>query len=271
MKAFPRLRWPWLVGAGVGLAAASGLIVLAVNVKEDARVINHGPRDRPQIALTFDADLTRTMAARLSSGQVGSHYDPAIVRELQETRTPATFFVTGLWAMTYPGVVRLLAGDPLFEIENHSVDHAAFTAKCFGLPVIPSESMKRWEIARTATVLRDIAGVTPRYFRFPGGCYEEGDLQIVRSLGHQAVGWDVISGDAFEPHPAVIVQNVLDKVQPGSIIVMHLNGAPHAPATASALRTLIPALRTRGLRFVTLRELLGSRTIESETASPVGR
>jgi len=52
---------------------------------------------------------------------------------------------------------------------------------------------------------------------------------------------------------------------------MHLNGPPHAPATAGAIRTLIPALRTRGLRFVTLRELLGSRKVESESSSSVGR
>ena len=55
-------------------------------------------------------------APRLGSGQVASFYDPAIVRELQETGTPATFFVTGLWAMAYPAAVRLLAGDPLFEV-----------------------------------------------------------------------------------------------------------------------------------------------------------
>lgn len=256
MKAFPRLRTRWLVAAGFGFTVAVGLIVLALNFTQRPRVINHGPRDRPQIALTFDADMTRRMASRLSSGQVKTWYDPAIVEELQSTRTPATFFVTGLWAMTYPDVVRFLARDPLFEIENHSVDHAAFTANCFGLPLVASENLKRWEVSRTATLLSSIAGVTPRYFRFPGGCHQQRDLEIVRSLGHEAVGWDVISGDAFERDPAVVVRNVLEQVQPGAIIVMHLNGAPHAPATASALRTLIPALRTRGFRFVTLRELL---------------
>src|SRR5438034_4907726 len=182
----------WLIGA-LALLVLGGMVVLVINVSDDPRIINHGPRNRPEVALTFDADMTRAMAARLSSGQVKSYYDPAIVRELQETRTPATFFVTGLWAMTYPGVVRLLAGDPLFEVENHSVDHAAFTANCFGLPVIPSESLKRWQISRTATLLTSIAGVTPRYFRFPGGCYDRRDLQIVHSLGHEIVGWDVIS------------------------------------------------------------------------------
>jgi peptidoglycan/xylan/chitin deacetylase (PgdA/CDA1 family) len=202
--------------------------------------------------------MTRGMAARLSAGQVRSAYDPAIVRELQETRTAATFFVTGLWAMHHPEVVRLLARDPLFQVENHSVDHAAFTANCFGLPVTYTDELKRWQVSRTATLLTSIAGVTPRYFRFPGGCHHARDLEIVRSLGHQAVGWDVLSGDAVQRDPAIVARTVLDNVQPGAIVVMHLNGPPHAPATAEALRTIIPALRARGLRFVTLRELLAS-------------
>src|SRR5215831_9358193 len=252
-----RSRRLWLLASGIAVALILAIMIFSPDVfKERPRVINHGPRDRHEIALTFDADMTRAMAARLKSDQVRSGYDPAIVRQLQETGTPATFFVTGLWAMTYPDVVRLLAGDPLFEVENHSVDHAAFTANCYGLPAVPSESMKRWEVSRTAALLTSIAGVTPRYFRFPGGCYDRGDLQIVQSLGHEVVGWDVLSGDAFERDPAVIVKNVLEAIQPGAIIVMHVNGAPHAPATAAALETLIPALRTRGLRFVTVNNLL---------------
>jgi len=59
----------------------------------------------------------------------------------------------------------------------------------------------------------------------------------------------------------------LAAAKPGAIIVMHLNGAPHAPATATALHSLIPALRTRGLQFVTVRDLLrGSSSSGREPA-----
>ncbi len=273
-----RLRRRWLLGTGLGLATACGLtaacgpILRAVTSIErpGLSLINHGPRDRSEIALTFDADMTRTMLARLRSGRVRSWYDPAIVQELRSTGTSATFFVTGLWAVTYPDVVRLLARDPLFEIENHSVNHAAFTEPCFGLPVVRSESEKRGEVSRAAILITAIAGAAPRYFRFPGGCHDQRDLQLVRSLGHEPVGWDVVSGDAFERDPAVIVRNVLEQVRPGSIVVMHLNGPPYAPATASVLRILIPTLRSRGFRLVTLRELLGSRNGELGTASSAG-
>ena len=54
-----------------------------------------------------------------------------------------------------------------------------------------------------------------------------------------------------------VEQMVLDQVEPGSIVVMHLNGAPNAPVTLEALTRLIPELRHRGYRLVSLTDLLG--------------
>jgi peptidoglycan/xylan/chitin deacetylase (PgdA/CDA1 family) len=240
------------------LAVTGVAVALATIVSRGGgpSVISHGPRDRPWIALTFDADMTSHMLESLRSGTVRSWYDAAIVAELRKTRTPATIFVTGLWAQTYPAVVESLARDPLLELENHSVDHAGFEASCNGLPVVTGESRKRWEITRTASVIAEIAGVEPRYFRFPGGCHEAADVRLVASLGEQPVDWDVLSGDSFQPSAAVVVSNVLKQVRPGSIIVMHLVGTPNAPATAAALRQLIPRLRGYGFTFVTLQQLL---------------
>ena len=219
-------------------------------------MIEHGPRGRREVALTFDADMTRAMLAALHSGKQRTWYDERIVRELRTTKTPATIFLTGLWTETYPGVVRSLAHDPLFELENHSLDHAAWHRGCFGLPVVSGTRAKRAEIVQAARIIERVAGVRPRFFRFPGGCHTEADLRIVAAAGERAVGWDALSGDPFQPSSAAVVHMILAGTRPGSIVVMHLNGAPNAPATAAALRTVIPALRARGYRFVTLSELL---------------
>jgi len=219
-------------------------------------LVNHGPRTARRVALTFDADMTRGMLLRLRAGRVRSWYDARIVRELRATRTPATVFLTGLWTQTYPAVVRSLAADPLFELENHSIDHAAFGSPCFGLPTVPSAPAKREEVAGAAAAITATAGRRPRYFRFPGGCHSEADARLVAAEGETPVGWDVVSGDPFQPAAAAVVRAVLGGVRPGSIVVMHLVGAPNAPATFTALQTVIPALQARGYRFVTLRELL---------------
>lgn len=223
-----------------------------------ASVIQHGPRTRRWVALTFDADMTRGMLAMLASGRVRSWYDAALFAELRATRTPATIFLTGLWTARYPEVVRRLARDPLFELENHSLDHAGWTTPCYGLPTVTGQPSKTEEIGAAARIIQRVAGVRPRYFRFPGGCEREADVRLVARFGERPVGWDVVSGDAFEPDPRVIVHAVLSGVRPGSIVIAHCIGAPNTPATARAMATIIPALRARGYRFVTLRELLGA-------------
>ena len=46
-------------------------------------VVQHGPRDKPRVALTFDADLTALMRRRLVSGKVHSYYNKALADELR--------------------------------------------------------------------------------------------------------------------------------------------------------------------------------------------
>lgn len=223
------------------------------------RLVTNGPRTRPWVALTFDADMTHEMIADLRSGKVRSWYDRAVVRILRRTHAPATIFLTGLWVKTYPAAVRSFARDPLFELENHSWDHAGWAGTCYGLPAVRGTARKRAEVLDTKAIIRRVAGVRPRYFRFPGGCQTRADVRLVASLGEQPVQWDVISGDSFLSDPAKVESEVLRQVRPGSIVVMHLVGPARTPATAPALRALIPELRKRGYRLVTLRTLLGHR------------
>ena len=63
---------------------------------------------------------------------------------------PATVFLTGLWTQAYPDVVKSLAADPLFELENHSMDHAAWRSPCFGLPAISTDAERRDELTAAA-------------------------------------------------------------------------------------------------------------------------
>ncbi len=224
-----------------------------------ASIIEHGPRTRRWVALTFDADMTRGMRAMLRSGRVSGWYDAALFAELRATHTPATIFLTGLWTQHYPDIVRGLARDPLFELENHSLDHAGFQTPCYGLPTVSGQPSKRQEIASARATIERVAAVVPRYFRFPGGCETQADVRLVASYGERPVAWDVVSGDAFAHDPAPIVRAVLAGVHPGSIVVAHCVGAPNTPATAAAMAAIIPALRERGYRFVTLHRLLTAR------------
>jgi len=201
--------------------------------------------------------MTHSMLRRLTTGEVQGWYDSSIVDQLTSTATPATIFLTGLWANTYPDAVRSLAANPLFELENHSMDHRAFQAPCNGLDAVESTSEKTAEIAHAASIISDLTGRRPIYFRFPGGCFSREDLKLVSKTGEQTASWDVVSGDPFQQSAATVAHAVLSSVQPGSIVVMHLVGAPNAPATSQALRQIIPAVKARGYEFVKLADLLG--------------
>ncbi len=221
-------------------------------------MVFHGARDSGMVALTFDADMTPGMLRSLKAGRIKSSYDHRIIDTLDSTRTPATIFATGMWIERYSSVTARLAADPLLEFGDHSYRHSAFTSPCYGLPVLPVKS-RASDVRRTAKILdRYVPGHTP-YFRFPGGCHDESAVRTVLGTGVTPIQWDVISGDAFGSDPHAISEHVLRSVRGGSIVIMHLNGAPTAPVTHSALPAIIRGLRAKGLRPVKVSTLLAAR------------
>ncbi len=254
-----RSRWQWWQRSLRTVLLSTVLVALTgSSLAAGEGLIYHGPRDSMRVALTFDADMTASMRQAVLDGQA-VHYDARIIALLRETATPATLFITGLWAQTYPSEVSSFASDPLFELANHSWDHRAFRSPCYGLATVSTDSARRKEIRRAAAYLRELTGVTTRYFRFPGGCHSSADISLVYDEAHTPVQWDVVSGDPFQTDASVIVDNVFRRTRGGSIIVMHMNGRPNAPKTYRALRTIIPELEARGYDFVTLSTLLGSQ------------
>ncbi|MFI5857587.1 polysaccharide deacetylase family protein [Streptomyces parvulus] len=219
-------------------------------------VFEHGPRTAGKtIALTFDADMTADQGPRAASGE---RFDnPGLISTLRRLEVPATVFMTGRWAEEYPDEARSIGRDPRFEIANHSYSHYAYTDDCYGLPTVSRDRM-RSDLERAYTAFRK-AGVPDAmpYFRFPGGCYGRAALKELTAAGVTAVQWDVVSGDAFATDADAVAREVLDGAKPGSVVVMHCTRSA-APVTEEAIRTIVPALRERGYRFVKVSELIGA-------------
>lgn len=222
---------------------------------KDDGIINHGPREKKQVALTYDADMTPWMREQLASGTVTSYYDRELIDILKATNTKATLFLSGLWIEAYEDETKELATNPLFELANHSYSHPSFTSDCYGLtPIEPIK--KQEEVMRTQAQLLTITHKHNTLFRFPGGCYAEDDLRLLSQHGLKGIQWDSVGDDGFNESKESIVQNVLATVQNGSIIVLHMNGAPNEPMTAQATLEIIQILRDQGYVFVTVSELL---------------
>jgi peptidoglycan/xylan/chitin deacetylase (PgdA/CDA1 family) len=207
----------------------------------DAEVLYfNGNRASNRIALTFDACETE--------GDTEATFDTEIARILVETQTPATIFLGGLWMRDHPQETIFLASQPLFELGNHSWSHLDFAS-------ISLVQMQE-ELQQTQEMMWEILGRQAHLFRFPFGTYNEQALEAVRQAGMVAIQWDVVSGD---PDPNIgaarMTEAVLGQAQPGSIIIMHING--RGWHTAEALPEIIRQLKERGFELVTVSELLG--------------
>lgn len=232
------------------------------------QIIWHGPRNVKEVALTFDADMTPVMVDWLHSGQVSSYDDTRITGYLEQNKIKATIFLTGLWIQSYPQETKELADTSLFEFENHTYDHPSMAGYCFDQPQVP-QSEYPYEIEQTQKLIQQYTHQTPKYFRFPGGCYDQADLDLVKKEGLTTVHWDAVANDGFNASAGQIEQNVLSEAQNGSIIVLHIGGTPNTPATAAALPVIVTTLKKEGYQFVTVSELLHPpATIASAKLNP---
>ncbi len=225
-----------------------------LNELESTGIVFHGHRDKKQIAITFDAEMTDYMKSQVVDKKTTS-FDRRIVDTLEKTNTPATFFLTGMWITLYPKVTDELSQNPLFELGSHSYSDSSFHGYCYDLPELP-EALRIEDIGATEKLLRE-HGVDNQLFRFPGGCYSPQDVALIKQTNDIIVHWDVDGSDGFNNDADSIARRVINNTQNGSIIILHLNGSPTSPKTGDALPTILDALKQKGFQFVKVSELLG--------------
>ena len=204
------------------------------NVRPAASIIWTGPTQR-EVALTFDDGPS-------------PDYTATILTTLEQTHTPATFFLVGSNVQQYPDLVRREAGDG-FTLGIHTWDHPDMTTL--------SPQQRERELATTAQAIHTILGADYclPFWRPPFGAYNDAVVTQARSLGLSTVTWDVDPQDWSAPGVKVIVDRVLSAVHPGAIILLH-DGYSDRWQTAQALPLIIRGLKRRGYVPVTLPELL---------------
>ncbi|MBN1141531.1 MAG: polysaccharide deacetylase family protein [Deltaproteobacteria bacterium] len=208
-------------------------------------------------ALTFDL-------CERASNRTG--YRTEIVNFLRRGGIPATFFACGKWLRSHPEKALQLMADPLFELGNHSWNHANL-ALTDGIETRDQVlwTQAQYEILRdrlrqraaAAGLEAEMAGVPEalRLFRLPYGRNSAATLESLSRLGLPVIQWDVLGefdGGAWPPEK--IAARAAARVRPGSIILMHANAVP--PKTHQVLPLLVKLLEQRGWRFVTVGRLL---------------
>lgn len=192
----------------------------------------------PIVALTFD------------DGPAPATLD-GILATLAARDVHATFFVIGGETAAHPDAARRLVAAG-HELGNHTWSHTRM--------VFTSPSTAAAEIERTDAVIRAAGQPEPIWFRPPYGLKTIGLPWYLRQHGRTSVTWDIEpeSFPAVASSATAIVTHVLDRVRPGSIILLHPWYATGAP-TREALPAVIDRIKAKNLRFVTVGELLRAR------------
>ena len=170
-------------------------------------------------------------------------YTRSLVNLLRRYGARGTFFLVGNRLDRWASSARLEAR--FGEVGDHSWAHSS-------LPRLPHKAAV-WEIEWTRREIRVTTGQSTRLFRPPYGLMTPRLERLLVEKRMINVLWSI---DTFDYPPGTtadtIVQRVLAALRPGSIILMH----EIYPQSIEAVRRLLPILKARRLRAVTVSELL---------------
>jgi peptidoglycan/xylan/chitin deacetylase (PgdA/CDA1 family) len=200
--------------------------------------------DQKVLALTFDA----------CGGPKGSGYDAKLIDFLTSEAIPATLFISGKWMDANPDIFQTLTRNPLFEIENHGLNHKACSAigrSAYGIKGTKNVGEIYDEIEWNALKILNLTGRKPKYFRPASAYCDEICVQIANALGYEVVTYSV-RGDAGATYSTKQIKEALLHSAPASIILMHMNHP--AGQNAEGMIEAVPELKKRGFRFVKLSE-----------------
>lgn len=187
--------------------------------------------DAPRVALTFDDGPHPGRTKR-------------ILALLDRYSVKATFFILGCNAEYYPEPLALAVAAG-HEIEDHSFDHVTR-----GKTALELEN----SITKTARIIEQASGRSPRFFRPPEGKCTPELNEALSVLGYESVFWTVDSRDWTGKPAEAIARDVLAQVKDGDVLLFHDYTCP-GENTLHALEKIIPALLSRGYRFVTVEEM----------------
>ncbi|MFC5468394.1 polysaccharide deacetylase family protein [Cohnella suwonensis] len=181
---------------------------------------------------------------------------PQILDLLAENEAKATFFVVGKRVERFPEIVRREAMEG-HEVANHTYSHSYYT-RGFS----PKKLVE--ELDRTQAKIDDLTGWHCQWFRPPGGFYDDKVIDTVRSKGYTVIlwSWHQDTKDWLAPGADRIVNKVLKNARNGDIVLLH-DHVDGSVQTVQALRTILPELRRRGYKMVTVSELLRHKTPKS--------
>lgn len=191
---------------------------------------------------------TSSKIIALTLDDAPSQWTEEIMQLLKANNATATFFVIG---SQVAGREQLLQN--LIRNGNELANHAMHDEPSLSLSdnVLAEQIESVEEMLHQAYAAVNVAP-PPNYFRPGSGFFNDRLRNNVRKLGYQIVLGSIYPHDPGVPFWRVNAWHVLSMLRPGGIIICHDRRARIVPM----LRKVLPEMRRRGYRIVTLTELL---------------
>lgn len=205
------------------------------------KTIRRGSPQKRQVSFTFDDGPNPV-------------YTPQVLEILKKYNLKATFFVLGKKAKFYPEILRTIR-DLGHNIGNHSYSHRFIW-------IMPPSLVKK-EFQRTNNIIAEILKEEPKYIRPPWGGNNLALWRYLMRNGEDVVLWSLDSKDWMRNiSTEKIIENVLEKVKPGDIILFHDGRWDDiSKKTVDALPKIIEGLTKKGYEIADISRFENSNEI----------
>ena len=233
-----RRHLPGIFFIAAALCAVTGLWQLSKSrtLQLCGELVSHVETTAPMVALTFD------------DGPAPAYLDD-VLDALRAHEARATFFLTGREVEARPQLARRLLAEG-HELGNHSYTHSRL--------VLRSPDFVADQLTRTDRALRQVGQEGEIWFRPPYGKKLLVLPWLLRRAQRPTVMWDLAPDDDPRRSAEEIARRALDEMRPGSIVLMHVMYR-RRQTSRDALPMILAGMQRRGLRAVTVSELLGHR------------
>lgn len=234
-------------GCVIALVVAMCAGAMAIGMLTGTRQVSGTGRDLPIYNVKRDDKLVSISF----DAAWGDEQTQSLLDTMAEYGVRTTFFVVGEWVDKYPEAVKSIheAGH---EVMNHSDTHPEMTKL--------SETDIQRELSECSDKIEAITGVRPTLFRPPYGDYNNSVVGGARAAGMFTIQWNIDSLDWKDLTPEQMMERIMPKLTPGSIILLH-NGGKYTP---ELLPTLLAALQDEGYTVVPISELIYTENYEIE-------
>ncbi|MCL6587374.1 MAG: polysaccharide deacetylase family sporulation protein PdaB [Anoxybacillus sp.] len=157
----------------------------------------------------------------------------------------ATFFLSASWAERHPQIVKRIKEDG-HEIGNMGYNFTDYTQL--------EDAKIRRDLMQAEKVFDTLGIKRVTLLRPPGGNFNTNVLKIADSLGYTVVHWSVDSKDWLNPGVDSIINNVVQELEAGDIVLLHASDS--AKQTAKALPPIIQAMKDNGYKNVSISQLI---------------